>query len=337
IKVFPGWIGHIADIRGDAENAEEWYGQIVQGILWRQMGLIFRDEQGNYRIIHQLIEEYLVETGRRFQRRFAWRRGLQTGIVTAAFLLVAAACYRGLYLPYAASHVAEMVRTPYDEALSETVRDIAFAAYSDGARQYETVTKLLETLQTDEVDEAVYEQSLRRCLEELKADTGGRAASALRYEERLLASGEVMPWSGQPLPVDDYEALAVLAGNRAEDYLTYVTLLDELRKDEGLWDYFGESYLEELSAFLDCDAYVLGKYYQTVLEPEFAAMAESDSEADQTWYHRYMTNLAYYPRQDAVTQNASDTPEKYEQSRFHALTVLRQNGAFGYFRSNTEE
>lgn len=49
-KVFPEWIGHFSHITEGTASAEEWYGRMVQGLLWRRMGMIVRDEWGRYRI-----------------------------------------------------------------------------------------------------------------------------------------------------------------------------------------------------------------------------------------------------------------------------------------------
>ena len=68
--IFPEWIGHIADIRGESKNAEEWYGTMVHEILFRRLGLLVRDETGRYRMSHQLIEEYLAIIHRGFERKF---------------------------------------------------------------------------------------------------------------------------------------------------------------------------------------------------------------------------------------------------------------------------
>lgn len=116
--VFPQWIGHLSDIRCNAGTAEEWYGLMVHGILWRRLGLIIRGEDGKYRIAHQLIEEYLAEICRQFEHRFVRRQRLRGGIIALACLLLTGAFWKWAYLPYQASHIQEEVKVPYDEALS---------------------------------------------------------------------------------------------------------------------------------------------------------------------------------------------------------------------------
>ena len=68
--VYPDWIGHTADLRFGAKTADEWYGIAVLDILWKRLGFLVRDEQGNFRILHQMIEDYLAEKSRQFHREF---------------------------------------------------------------------------------------------------------------------------------------------------------------------------------------------------------------------------------------------------------------------------
>lgn len=60
-RAFPQWIGHSKSIRSGAANAEEWYGLIVQDLLWKRLGLLVRNEQGRCRICHDTIAEYLTQ------------------------------------------------------------------------------------------------------------------------------------------------------------------------------------------------------------------------------------------------------------------------------------
>ena len=68
--VFPEWIGHTADIKMGAESADAWYGKIILELLWKRLGLIVRDDYGNFKILHQMMEEYLAEQSRSFHVQF---------------------------------------------------------------------------------------------------------------------------------------------------------------------------------------------------------------------------------------------------------------------------
>ena len=91
--VYPEWIGHTSDLRLGAASADEWYGEAVLGILWKRLGILVRDENGAFRILHQVIEDHLAEKSRQFhvifdrekKKRLAWR-GIIAGIFLIAFL-----------------------------------------------------------------------------------------------------------------------------------------------------------------------------------------------------------------------------------------------------------
>lgn len=68
--VFPQWIGHVSDMKMGAEDADSWYGKVILDFLWKRLGLIVRDDQGNFRILHQMVEEYLVDRSAGFHKEF---------------------------------------------------------------------------------------------------------------------------------------------------------------------------------------------------------------------------------------------------------------------------
>ena len=97
--VFPQWIGRTAELRLETKNADEWYGLAVLDILHKRTGILIKDEKGSYRLLHQLMEEYLTEKSRQFHRGFDGikrRQKTMRGIAAAALLFVFTALF-GLY------------------------------------------------------------------------------------------------------------------------------------------------------------------------------------------------------------------------------------------------
>ena len=91
--VYPQWIGKTAALKLGAKNADEWYGRAVLEILHKRTGILVRDEQGNLRILHQIMEESLTEKSRQFHQHFDREKRRQkmtrrAGLAAAAFLLV---------------------------------------------------------------------------------------------------------------------------------------------------------------------------------------------------------------------------------------------------------
>ena len=330
IRAFPEWIGHISDIRGETINAEEWYGKFVHGILWRRLGLIVRDEQGMYRTPHQLIEEYLVSVQGKFDKKFRRDEGVRAVLIAAICMIALAGTYEWVYLPYLAP-AGEDAKMPYDKALSENALDAAFSAYVSCADQYECISELINCLKKPSVDEAAYNSILKDGLDSLKNSQSMKTAQAAGYVDYLLASGEVMPWSGQPFQEEAYRSIVALPQERANEYGNYLNTMIQARSDSSAWEYFGEDYLEKLSALIDADAHILGKYYNQAVVPELTAMEQSDSLEDQQNYTRYIKSYAFLTDQNEVTKNSADDIEIYMEQRRAALRELRQNGLIDIF------
>lgn len=62
-KRYPQWSGHMGDIQGETKQAEDWYRIMIREILWRRLGLLVRDSEGQYRIFHQEFQEALAPRG----------------------------------------------------------------------------------------------------------------------------------------------------------------------------------------------------------------------------------------------------------------------------------
>lgn len=336
MRVFPEWIGHISDIRGGTINAEEWYGKFVHAILWRRLGLIVRDEQGLYRTAHQLIEEYLVNIQRKFHKKFVCHERVKAVSLAAVCAIALAGTYEWVCLPYLKT-VQEEVRVPYDKALAENVLDAAFTAYINCANQYEAFTELLNCLEKPSEDEAEYERLLKKCQSTIKNSRSIKTSQAAGYTRQLLATGEVMPWSGQPLQKETYEAFTALPEQRTEEYAIYLDILTQARADKNVWEYFGRDYLEKLKVLLNADAYMLGKYYNQVIAPELEAMKQSDSREEQLNYTLYVKSYAFAAAQNEITKNAEDPIEIYMEQKSSALNGLRQNGLINIFSASEEE
>jgi serine/threonine protein kinase len=331
-KVFPKWIGHIADIRGETPGAEAWYGLMVHKILWRRLGLIVRDEQGKYRTSHQMIEEYLIGIQKSFDKRFVREERIKAFLIAVFLMLCPVGAYRA-YLPYAEP-------TQYDKGVSENVLDAAFAAYISCAGQYEAFSDLTACLKDEAVNKAEYDRAVYHCRKALETDSAIGVFQAAGYLDTLYEGGEVMPWSGQSLDEEAYLALIALPADRAKEYTEYLNVLIRAKEDDAAWEYFGEEYMEKLETFLAADAMLLGKYYNMVIEPELTAMEQSDLEEERQNYTRYMKNRAFVAKQNEITAKAEEPAknlEDYKTAQRKALGEFRENGLIDLFKISEEE
>ena len=264
---FPQWIGRSAAIRGDAENAEGWYGRVVHDILWKRMGLLIRDDQGRYQTSHQIIGEYLMDAdrgNRQRVRRVRWMRQGMAAAVALVVLVTGTLAYR-LTRP-----------TPYDAAMAEQVFSEAMEAYMTAGLQCEELNDLV----------ACAEESPDRYdgqLERYDAQNDPAALSPQAALERLnamLATGEVIPWSGKPMNQESCEALLSLPEQMSASYAAIAARLAAMLADENV----DAGYLKEYVAsvielirkdariaaclyVLTCKPHLTGKYRQTRDEP----------------------------------------------------------------------
>lgn len=330
-KVFPKWIGHIADIRGETSGAEAWYGLMVHKILWRRLGLIVRDEQGKYRTSHQMIEEYLIGIQKSFDRRFVREERTKAFLIAVFIAMCSVGAYQA-YLPY-----AEPGR--YDKAASGNVLDAAFAAYISCADQYEAFAELMACLKNRPFNKAEYESAVYNCRNALGTGSAVGVFQAAGYLDILYEDGKVMPWSGRPLDEEAYLALIALPEDREKEYAEYLDILVHAKEDNDAWAYFGKDYLEKLETLLTADAMLLGKYYNMVIEPELSAMEQSDLEEERQNYTLYMKNRALVARQNEITaqvKEAEKNIEDYKAAQKEAQREFEENVLIGLFRISEE-
>ena len=122
-EVFPEWTGHFRDILMSAQNADEWYGKIVQDILWKRLGLLVKDEQGSYRIFHEILAENLAEKNEEIQKAFLTqkkkeRRIRNLVIAGAAFIMVSGFAVYNSYMLDRVSKAHEETQRSESRALA---------------------------------------------------------------------------------------------------------------------------------------------------------------------------------------------------------------------------
>lgn len=330
-RVFPEWIGHLADVRGTAADAEAWYGMMVHRTLWRRLGLVVRDEQGGYRIAHQMFEEYLVEMQKGFGRKFHRYEGFRIFLTAVFCTACIGAAYRGIYVPYLMPE-QEAAKVQYEESASRNVLDAAFSAYIVCANQYECFSRLTSLLQEETYSRDAYDRAVYNCRNALKTTGAVRSSMAEGYLPGLYQSGEVMPWSKQPLAEEAYLELIALPEKRGQEYEAYLNILVEAPGDADAWKFFdGDDYVEKLALLLEADAELLGKYYNMVVAPELEMMGQGASEEERQNYRIYMKTYAMTAGQNAVTREAVDDVEIYRENQKSALQELTKNGLTTYF------
>lgn len=71
LRAFPEYVGKVKYIKGDAQNAEEWFDTTIYQLLINKFALLFRDEYSNYRLIHQNYYGYLSDLYEKNQKEIS--------------------------------------------------------------------------------------------------------------------------------------------------------------------------------------------------------------------------------------------------------------------------
>ena len=316
-RFFPQWIGHTAAIRGPAGNAEEWYGQMVHDLLWKQLGLLVRDDAGRYQIMHQTISEYLLDLEQN-NRRSVRKYHLIQMLICALFVCLLAASAAVVYKKYFAPE-------PYNEAYAHNVMSRMGSAYVSAGREYERMKKL--TACAEDHPESFQGQWMM--YQNDISYTTVPSAQTMPYLKAMLDSGRVMPWSGEAMDADACEQLLKLPESRQQEYELYAAVLYYVMTDDYAFRHYGTEFPALLADLLETDADIAANLYQIACVPHLTG-----EYADQSVNARSLRELiALVPDQNShlTGENAVRSREQLlvlEGLRKDQLKKLRQCGAF---------
>ena len=267
-RAFPQWIGRSRSIRGEAANAEEWYGLLVHDLLWKRMGLLVRNEQGRYRVCHETVAEYLTRLESGNARRLLRRRRLRRALASAALLLCLAAGWF-VYNTY--------VRPPpYSPDYEETVFVYGLTGYSNAARQYEHMRAFVDCALETPDRLSLEADSFDRVLDQISIGTN--TAYMLHSMETMLTTGEAFSWSRKKLDDAHYRELLELEQARREEYQLLASVLVYVVEDERGNRLYGGVYPELLSELVNLDGQITAVLYELVCAPHLTQALLEENE-----------------------------------------------------------
>lgn len=268
-RFFPQWIGRGAAIRGTAKNAEEWYGQIVHDILWKQLGALIRNGSGSYMISHQAIGDYLMSLNRENSkkvRRYQRTRAALAGLCACLVLASSFAVYRTFIAP-----------PPYDEMYADSVMNRALSAYASAGQQYEQLSSLAAAAAEDPSSFGKNVSLFRNSI----GYNGMSAERSLQYLSEMMETGSVMPWSSVPMDEDACRRLLTLSDSRSEEYALFADVLEFVMTDEFANRHYGEEFPKLLVRVLETDADIAAELYTIVCVPHMTGKyADGSYDAD---------------------------------------------------------
>ena len=254
-RFFPNWIGRTAAIRGNAKNAEEWYGQIIHSLLWKNLGLIIRDRMGRYIISHQTLEEYFLGLEKENRRKLRNYHG-----VVAALAAILFTCFGGISLFIYNKFV---IPQPYNEIYADNVMEHSLNAYVTAGRQYELLCDLtdcaIDTPQNFPKQLNFYKHSIPYL--------AISAQEALQSLDDMMKTGEVMPWSQKPMDQEACRELLTLAEDREAEYRFWGAVLEFVMTDDDVKRDYGSEYPRLLKKLLEIDSRIAAKLFRIVCYP----------------------------------------------------------------------
>lgn len=299
-RAFSRWIGHSADIRAGATNADEWYGIMIHSLLWQRLGMITKNNQaGDYRIFHQMVEEHLAGYRIPFVRRTGWVVGL-TALLLCAALAVS-------YQRYTQKKAAE--------AAIRDALELGAAGYVEYGRLYEQLQKL--TTNAINADINSFQLYYSRVLAELQAE---QERTKAEIEDMNLAAKSSaydqyrLNW-GEENGVYEYSVLSdllIYPDERAAFFAEQLPLLKSWAESETLREKtpeFGNALLN----LLEADADLAAETYHIAVGIHLPAGADQEM-----WVENIQDAVALVRKLDDHRQKA---PEEDRGSRLASLNT----------------
>ncbi len=270
-RFFPEWIGRTAAIRGNARNAEEWYGQIVHSILWKNIGLIIRDRMNRCTLSHQMIGEYLLRIEKENRRKLRKYKCV-LAMLSALFF----SCIGGVSLFLCNKYI---IPQPYNEIYADNVMEHSLTAYVNAGQQYELLCALtdcaIENPQKFPLQLAFYKNTTPYMT--------ASSQESLQYLDTMLKTGKVMPWSKKPIDKTACRELLALAENREEEYDFFGAVLEFVMTNENARRHYGSQYPKLLKKLLEIDASIASELFYLVCYPHMTGKYAGDSVASKSF------------------------------------------------------
>lgn len=305
-KLFPRWIGHISDILGNTDSAEDWYALMVHSLLWQKLGMLVRYEEG-YGIFHQELGEFLEKKYQPLSRARRRSRGLAA---LAAVCLVSLAVWLSLPRSYDEAAV--------DEAMENTAASLA--SYCASRRPLDA---RLSLFLYGDMDYFIEDYEM---ISDEMAVAGADMPdmeSTLSLIKAMLASGDMMPSS--KLSFDGAKAAELLetAQDAQKRYLEYLPLI---RAWAGSTEARSRvpGFPMCLKNMMDADELLIGKLYYECLHPHFWG-EEYIAEHSWAWRLKDLVYAAYIsvPEGGELTELAERQENAKQDFFVSAVSVLK--------------
>ena len=302
VHAFPHWIGHGNEITGGkAVNGDTWYGMIVQQLLWRQLGLLVRDDAGGYHIAHQIIQDDLAEKDA-LNCRAIWQARIRTEAIVVMIVVA-------LLFSAQTGWVLFGKPKPYEEGTSEAVLKNAYMQYNSCVAQYDTMIAML----AGELEPSACESEVINS----GAKEEGRVVKAARTQMET-DKNRVVPWSQVRFDFEHYTALQELPAARGKEYQLFIRGYEHVIN--GKAEVPKEDYAENLLALLNVDQEIAELLCKLVCMPHM----DVDWKTRSWVFIRENMSTAEILTWDLNIVAQNNAPEETRKLLLSALEIARQ-------------
>ncbi len=293
---FPEWTGHLAEIRAKAADGDAWCGMMVHELLWRKLGLLCRDEEGGFRLVHQEFRDVLAGKGRDLRRMLQWvkirRMLLSTGGVALAAACIALIWPKEQQVVYLPAETATPLPT-YEPTAALNGLDKIGNVYAGLNSQYAAMLRLLDLEAPTGMD---FETAMRAVACKGTINGMGGAKNALATTERWVSEatkgGDRYPWNRERyLDGSVFVRMTELLLERAESYAACVAEMQVVYTCGLVSEADYRAFCDVIRGAVEADAKVAAGYGQNLYYRVMAGMPEWTATADGEQFARRYRNM----------------------------------------------
>lgn len=279
--LFPQWIGHSKAIFAGCRTPEEWYGVVVHCKLWRELGLLVKEDSG-YRVMHQSLQEYLVDASKTINKKIRTQSAVMySGIACAAIAVIV---LWSLFIR----------PQPCDKQMTRAFLDSATVSLSYSSQEIGLIKDMLTSQSYKSDDIYIQSEKLSDCIMQhsmiIEKGISGSLSNAETAIERLNESGDVLPWSGKVLDSDSALKLFELGKEVCEKYGTYADILIYISENDDIPEAVREEYINALTEKAELDAQYSDALFSYAFSSHFDGMMKKEPDI----YEQYVTVIDGY-------------------------------------------
>lgn len=313
-KVYPRWIGHSPDIRAGTKTPEEWFGVVVDSLLWQRLGLLTKGDIGGYRIFHQAVAEYFASS----RIPMVNSKGWLTILIALLFCAVAVTGY----CHYEADFKQKAAEAQIQEAL-----ELGATGYVEYGELYQQLYDLIKAaICGDSEYFGIYYDRVLTAMQSEEKWTPSEETEGQQIERTNDYDQLQITWGNQDAPYE-YEILVDLfdyPDERSAFYVKQLPLLKTWMESETIRRR-NPDFADALLALLEADANLAAEMYHRAIGIHL-------SGTDSVWLGNMNALVAMIPDLDSHRDTSTQEDRRQKLSTLRSL-YLKANSEFEAVRS----